>query len=731
MSALYITAQETSSLPLYSWSAVDVPRTFGPANWRGGRRARATQTQDSAEDAHNRLARHRFRAMRPPENVLDWRQRERLTGWTPYFLVTEPDRNPSVEWMPEPKPRWIIRSNRTVVPPLPPDDAMSVLYRDARYGNGEESWVPQWHDPTRWHMAFIPSFLPPGAPSWDFDLWAFHTHSDPKLDPAWYRVSSNDFVSDRPGLWRAGKQLRDTVKGVLSLLRYHWFVALQSRTNGLWGKWTDRDLTMQLEQELLRRGHDVALSHPDDVSADSHARRELENLMPRSALEEIDLAAEFLCSSTCSDWEMLDAVAAFQRAVLEMRGWIQYLVSLKHDDWLREPTPSDAVGHRGGDVANTLQTFGNRRYRGVFTKDERVAVMYASYGVPVWLVTPYDRDLHETLMRHPRRAHARTIKFGDPTMASMNFEEAWGQKPPRAYSTLARSEGSMWGVLPTQLEEHAADREKVFRRLRVPIKNENSDRPAGRLAVKPQSAGTSQIWRSSWNSASATRGVSPNQDSHMYDDNDGARFPSPQPHEQSQRPLNRSVVVAAELPPARELQTADEVRLTTDEPIELRARTPALTVQRVGDEYFGNQSPPHTPSSDEDLDMRMYDDDDDCHSPSPQPHAPMQRPLRRRAIVATLPLPRGEPQTTAAPSTEDAMEATTYTPIPEASRDIVGREILGVQAPSQAVGPDPTVSTATGATTAEVTSTSPPHPSHVFLKRKCQLCRTSASGRDS
>ncbi|EJD32419.1 hypothetical protein AURDEDRAFT_178513 [Auricularia subglabra TFB-10046 SS5] len=95
----------------------------------------------------------------------------------------------------------------------------------------------------------------------------------------------------------------------------------------------------------------------------------------------------YLFREGVSEWELRGALVAFQRILLQLRGWLAFSAALRKAQQTR--MTSRWKNHKAAHSDMQLM-FGRRDSRGVFVyRDEGLARLYADYDVPVWLCMKY------------------------------------------------------------------------------------------------------------------------------------------------------------------------------------------------------------------------------------------------------------------------------------------------------------------------------------------------------
>lgn len=235
-------------------------------------------------------------------------------------------------------------SNRVIMPEVPGSGPPEIC-GDGHYGLHERCWLPQWHEEGHWHWAFIP--LAGGVNMARDDMrqaWYFRLHTDVVHDLGWYRLSWAHCIQTGHGLWRVCPILQQAVRS------------------------SARDVYCAFIQTwALRRTKFAAHWH---------------SCMPRVATLKIERLVQFLCTESATKVELTDALAEYQRALLEIRGWVRYCLALGPDiPSLDDVRPEDVPS-----LSNWLVDGRTGYQRGVFTSDAHTAQVYAQFNIPVWLV---------------------------------------------------------------------------------------------------------------------------------------------------------------------------------------------------------------------------------------------------------------------------------------------------------------------------------------------------------
>ncbi|EJD34313.1 hypothetical protein AURDEDRAFT_176642 [Auricularia subglabra TFB-10046 SS5] len=294
------------------------------------------------------------RELLPAVGSLERAWRGVLKGWMPYFKALVHNGVKT----------HIIVGNRSVCPPMPPeDDRQRQLRYDAHFGPHEQQWIPQWHRDSAPHKAFVPLlYVRTLQETVDSDVWYFRTHSEADLDIAFYRIAdwTQDFVQVAPGLWMLGNQLRESARTAYVAARSDWAFAIERRVAV--DEITFEEMTLWDDMDYAR---DTVL-----------------------------MAGDFLRNGRGTSLEIRLSLADFQRALLDLRGWRIYCGALGQSHGL-----ATTSGNSDADVATVLSKYHRVFLRGVFTRTHEDAARYLAYNVPVWQVMPYDKALWEELCR--------------------------------------------------------------------------------------------------------------------------------------------------------------------------------------------------------------------------------------------------------------------------------------------------------------------------------------------
>ncbi|EJD32801.1 hypothetical protein AURDEDRAFT_178102 [Auricularia subglabra TFB-10046 SS5] len=318
--------------------------------------------------------------------------------------------------------RWIALCNRSFVPPRPPENPSlgATLGYDGRYGRHEEHHAPQMVQMERPHMAFIPMLARlPEEEAWvqtKVDGWYYKVHGDPSLDFAWFTQFDwkRDFDSPGPGQCRLSRTLAKKVEQTIDGTILQW-----ERS-----KYLRKMMEFHMASRQAEESAGDRLEMPATVFWSTYS--------PVGMYTKLLDTGRFLTSCSGSSWEMRCAMAWFQRAVLEIRGWLVFCKKLEGNAWFRPPrdTPESLEGAKLNHPAmfcrgvfvdstaayklssNELKCAGS----GASPVWDANAVVraYAQYGAPVWLLIPYSQDrmdrLNEDCARG-RRYRAELVGF--------------------------------------------------------------------------------------------------------------------------------------------------------------------------------------------------------------------------------------------------------------------------------------------------------------------------------
>ncbi|EJD37191.1 hypothetical protein AURDEDRAFT_173712 [Auricularia subglabra TFB-10046 SS5] len=221
----------------------------------------------------------------------------------------------------------------------PPPNELPTRRGDARYGPHEESRYTQWHEVGRYHMAFVPTCADGAVDELE--------HQELDGDMAWYNVDFAEHCTETSkGRFQASVALRAS-------LASDWNEAQDDYVR--WGQIRRADVGMP--QKAFMRGRQ-ALGYLDHVLT----RRQL-----------------------------LVAVAGYQRALQEIRGWNNYQRCRSEERDIQR-----FYEKRGAPFAPSVNLAQNKwqrkPYRGIFTWDESVAKRVAQFGVAVFFLVAFKRD---------------------------------------------------------------------------------------------------------------------------------------------------------------------------------------------------------------------------------------------------------------------------------------------------------------------------------------------------
>ncbi|EJD38798.1 hypothetical protein AURDEDRAFT_172117 [Auricularia subglabra TFB-10046 SS5] len=300
------------------------------------------------------------RASPPPESQFSthpYSGQSRTGTYPDSYYLEDADWFPYVSYWPNNvEPTFAIRANRVNAPPVPPPPNVPKKLRwDGRYGNHERTWLPQWghlEEGLR-HLAFIP-IKRPRTPR-EFDLlkkeggWYFAVHAEDDDDIAWFRVRPKHMDVVAKGLWR----LKPAVVR-----------AMYGAAKEVGAAWKRERLSIPAEQRAA--WHKSA---------------------PTAKFSEFWATMAYLFCEGVSEWELRGALVAFQRILLQLRGWLAFSAALRKAQKTRI---ARRWGNHKAAHSDMQLMFGRRDSRGVFVlTDEGLARLYADYDVPVWLCMKY------------------------------------------------------------------------------------------------------------------------------------------------------------------------------------------------------------------------------------------------------------------------------------------------------------------------------------------------------
>ncbi|EJD46877.1 hypothetical protein AURDEDRAFT_163939 [Auricularia subglabra TFB-10046 SS5] len=277
-------------------------------------------------------------------------------------------------WPNATNPQYLVRTNRDVVPEIPPENiADPPRCVDGHFGLLEASRRPQMHDPAKWHMAFVP-LATPGPTEVPFELgrpWWYLEHTDAYGDLGWFRLEGKHLLVVAPGLHKPVWTLRARIE------------TTEFETSQAWAACVSK--------------HRVWM-HRQDALVGVHARF----VELSTALRQLPLTR----------WESIAHFADWQRCLSELRGWMSMMDATGDD-------PNRAAFELGvfpADLAarcarTAVETRHVGPYRGVFTRDPNVALVCAAYDVPVWLLLPFRPDGFQQLSEAGLR-RAKYRKYG-------------------------------------------------------------------------------------------------------------------------------------------------------------------------------------------------------------------------------------------------------------------------------------------------------------------------------
>lgn len=313
----------------------------------------------------------------------------------------------------------IVITNRTIVPQVP-NTSWPIQRSDGRFGPQESSALSQFHEPGAWYKSFIPFpspnlSHPATAPE---PSWYYQRHSDENLNPVWYNINWRNMTLVQPGVWKVPQAL------LVSILR------CQEKINKEW--------------EDART-----------VRYQTHARH-WDAFAPEDLKSRLALVTHFLVAEEGTTWDLIDAIADFQRCALHARGWVNYCFFLgnKFED-LHDVPPITELSQVTGTAP--LQA------RGLFTRDLIEAAVCAHIGLPVWHVVDYSKRLERQLKQMAERnkiSLARNITYGK----TPNFhavEITFTSNTHLAYSQLATALAQSTPLSPRIHHSETAARDPV------------------------------------------------------------------------------------------------------------------------------------------------------------------------------------------------------------------------------------------------------------------------------
>ncbi|EJD34557.1 hypothetical protein AURDEDRAFT_176418 [Auricularia subglabra TFB-10046 SS5] len=248
-------------------------------------------------------------------------------------------------WPNNVEPEYAIRANCVNAPPVPPPPEVPKKLRwDGRYGRHERTWLAQWGNLEEGlrHLAFIP-IKAPRIPR-EFDLlkkeggWYFAVHAEEDDDIAWFRVRPKHMNIVAKGLWRLKPPVVHAMYGAAKELGEAW------------------------KRERL--------CIPAEQRASWH------KAAPTAKFSEFWATMAYLFREGVSEWELRGALVAFQRILLQLRGWLALSAALRKAQQTR--MARKWKNHKAAHSDMQLM-FGRRDSRGVFVyRDEGLARLTGS-----------------------------------------------------------------------------------------------------------------------------------------------------------------------------------------------------------------------------------------------------------------------------------------------------------------------------------------------------------------
>ncbi|EJD48426.1 hypothetical protein AURDEDRAFT_162388 [Auricularia subglabra TFB-10046 SS5] len=277
------------------------------------------------------------------------------------------------------RPSCLVRTNRDLVPELPPERSEErQLCVDGRYGLLEASQLPQMHDPAEWPLVFVP-LREPGATDVPLEVgrpWWHLEHDDVSGDLGWFRLADEHMIPSSKGLFKLAQLLRNRIET------------------------TEAEEGQRWDLRMTRSPYERLPAFPPPVKR-------------RARFLELGIA---LRQHSLTKWELYVQFADWQRCLNEIRGWMTFFnFAINKDLGLGSQYPvlqHHIAAQRAKKYIETRHTGG---FRGVFTRDLNVAMVCAAFDIPVWLLEPFRPALLEQLRqkqadRTLRRAFYR--KYG-------------------------------------------------------------------------------------------------------------------------------------------------------------------------------------------------------------------------------------------------------------------------------------------------------------------------------
>lgn len=247
----------------------------------------------------------------------------------------------------------IIISNVPFVPPIPPSMFSNAPLRvDGRFGEHEPTRYPQMHEPGKWYMPFVPA--------------TSSEHSDIRSDLAWYIPDiQQHFIVAGCGIYQVGFELRN-------------------------------ELITCCNMELR------AFQCPDLEGS----------IPPLDALDTLQNATNHLCSQAMTEADIVFTMGTFQRSLLEVRGWLNYVSARSSHARTTSKLNRDAY------LTLILNAQGrvNPNLRGVFVNDSEHCAIYGNFGVPTWWFRVNTPELVRELERRKYDSASVNIKYPQPEL---------------------------------------------------------------------------------------------------------------------------------------------------------------------------------------------------------------------------------------------------------------------------------------------------------------------------
>ncbi|EJD41020.1 hypothetical protein AURDEDRAFT_169998 [Auricularia subglabra TFB-10046 SS5] len=434
------------------------------------------------------------RASPPPESQFSknpYTGNSRAATYPDDYYQEDADWFPYVSYWPNNvEPMFAIRANRVNAPPVPPPPNVPKKLRwDGRYGNHERTWLPQWGHLEKGmpYLAFIP-IKRPRIPR-KFDLlkkeggWYFAVHNDESDDIAWFRVKPKHMEVLAKGLWR---------------LKPPVVRAMYGAARDIGEAWKRERLCIPVEKRAVWQAG------------------------PSSKFSEFWATMAYLFREGVSEWELRGVLVAFQRILLELRGWLAFSAALRKAGkmkWDRRWKDHKAAH------SDMKLMYGWRDSRGVFVlADEGLARMYADYDVPVWLCRKYQDGFRLSLTG---RFWGNSTEFhgssGFTAGVTLWLREQ-GTKRPVGYMALAiRREEDREAAQSAAVDKEERERDALMKKKREDWKKIDAAKAAERAKREAQARALAEKMKASASKRNAPFWV-PTVDSAVL-----MRPPSPKP----------------------------------------------------------------------------------------------------------------------------------------------------------------------------------------------------------